>query len=207
MAYTEEHKELFGTHMFSEEAEDCWDNTRQRLEVVGAEITWVVFRLKFLEKYFPKDVCSKKEIEFLELKQENMTVSEYVANCGGIKCINFENRLRPEIKQGIGYQEIHRFPTLVNKCRIYDEDCRARSTYYKNVRERKGKNQFRGKPYSSLEEKGKQRTTDEKKPSGGVTPISVKCFKCGESGHHANECKNNILGCIKCGKTSHHVMD
>lgn len=30
-------------------------------------------------------------------------------------------------------------------------------------------------------------TTDEKKPSGGVTPASVKCFKCGDLGHCANE--------------------
>lgn len=28
MAYTEEHKVLFGTHMLSEEAEDWWDNAR-----------------------------------------------------------------------------------------------------------------------------------------------------------------------------------
>ena len=56
------------------------------------------------------------------------------------KCIKFENELRPEIKQGVGYQEIIRFPTLVNKCRIYDEDCRARSAHYKSVSERKGEN-------------------------------------------------------------------
>lgn len=36
-----------------------------------------MFRVKILEKYFPEDVCSKNEIEFLELKQGNMTVVEY----------------------------------------------------------------------------------------------------------------------------------
>lgn len=35
---------------------------------MGTEITWVVFRATFLEKYFLEDVCAKKEIEFLELK-------------------------------------------------------------------------------------------------------------------------------------------
>ena len=55
----------------------------------------------------------------------------------GLKCIKFEKVMRPEIKQGIGYREIHRFPILVNKCRIYDEDCRARSTHYKSISERK----------------------------------------------------------------------
>lgn len=48
--YIEEHKVLCGTHMLFGEAKDWWDNARQRLEVFGAEITWVVFRVKFLEK-------------------------------------------------------------------------------------------------------------------------------------------------------------
>lgn len=74
--------------------------------------------MQFLEKYFPEDVCSKKEIKFLELKQGNMTNDEYAAKfeelmkffphyngtgVEGSKCIKFENGLRPKIKQGIGY--------------------------------------------------------------------------------------------------------
>ncbi|XP_050895762.1 uncharacterized protein LOC127102434 [Lathyrus oleraceus] len=74
---TEAQKVQFGTHMLSEEAEDWWDNTRQILEAIDTEITWVVFRKEFMEKYFPEDVRGKREIEFLELKQGNMTVAEY----------------------------------------------------------------------------------------------------------------------------------
>lgn len=33
----------------------------------------------------------------------------------GSKCIKFESGLRPEIKQDIGYQEIHQFSVLVSK--------------------------------------------------------------------------------------------
>ncbi|CAL5184130.1 unnamed protein product [Lathyrus oleraceus] len=36
---TEAYKVQFGTHMLEEEADDLWDNTRQRLEAVGDEIT------------------------------------------------------------------------------------------------------------------------------------------------------------------------
>lgn len=79
----------------------------------------------------------------------------------GSKCIKFENKLRPAINQGINYQETHRFHTLVNECRIYDEDYRAHSAHYKSVNERKGKNQIRGNPYSAPANKGKQMTTDE----------------------------------------------
>lgn len=121
MACTEVQKIQFDTQMLLEEAEDWWDNARQILEVVATEIAWVVFRAGFLEKYFPEDVHSKKEIEFLELKHGNMTVAEYAAKfkelvkffphyngatVEGSKCIKFESDLRLEIKQSIGYQEI-----------------------------------------------------------------------------------------------------
>ncbi|MCI78924.1 GRAS family transcription factor, partial [Trifolium medium] len=36
------------------------------------------------------------------------------------KCEKFENGLRPDIKQLIGFSEIRNFPTLVNKSRICD---------------------------------------------------------------------------------------
>jgi len=65
--------------MLAEEAEYLWENTRQRLEAVGTEITWEVFRNEFLGKYFLADVRNKKEIEFLELKQGSTSVADYVA--------------------------------------------------------------------------------------------------------------------------------
>lgn len=80
-----------------------------------------MFKAHFLEKYFPKDVRCNKDIEFLELKQRNMRVCEYATKfeelvkfcpyynstiMEGSKCIKFKSGLHPEIKQGIGYQEI-----------------------------------------------------------------------------------------------------
>lgn len=38
-----------------------------------------MLKLQFLEKYFLEYVRSKNEIEFLELKQGNMTVDEYAS--------------------------------------------------------------------------------------------------------------------------------
>lgn len=80
MACTNPQKMLFGTHMVFEEVGDWWNNARQRMEVKDIKITWVVFMFEFLEKYFPMDVRIKKEIEFLKLKQGNMTVVEYASN-------------------------------------------------------------------------------------------------------------------------------
>ncbi|XP_050916497.1 uncharacterized protein LOC127131625 [Lathyrus oleraceus] len=152
MAYAYAQKILYGAHMLSEEEKYWWDNARPRFEANGTMITWAVFKRELLEKYFPADVCGRKEVEFLELKQANMIVANYTAkfeqlskfcpHYNGIevemsKCIKFENVMRPEIKQFIGYREIRRFSVLVNKCRIYNEDIRAKFSHYNNVSDKR----------------------------------------------------------------------
>jgi len=48
--------------------------------VVGGEVvTWVRFKSEFMSKYFPEDLRNKKEVEFLNLKQEKLSVAEYAA--------------------------------------------------------------------------------------------------------------------------------
>ena len=69
----------FGTHMLAEEADDWWVSLLPILEQGGAEVSWTIFKREFLDRYFPEDVRGKKEIEFLELKQGNMSVTEYAA--------------------------------------------------------------------------------------------------------------------------------
>ena len=87
--------------------------------------------------------CSREErAEFLELKQGDMSVTEYAAKFVELakfyphytietaefsKCIKFENGLRAEIKRAIGYQKIRQFSDLVSSCRIYEEDTKAHS--------------------------------------------------------------------------------
>ena len=40
-------------------------------------MTWITFKVKFLEKYFPITERNDKRKEFLEFIQGNMTVNEY----------------------------------------------------------------------------------------------------------------------------------
>ncbi|MCI89524.1 hypothetical protein A2U01_0110813, partial [Trifolium medium] len=56
-----------------------WRNANQRLGANGAVITWARFKPEFLTKYFPADERNHKVIEFMELKQRGMSVSEYAA--------------------------------------------------------------------------------------------------------------------------------
>lgn len=135
-----------------------------------------------MRKYFPEDVCTKKEIEFLELKKGNMSVTEYVVKFEELakfyphyatetaefpKCVKFENGLRSKIKRAIGYQQTRKFPKLVNGCRIYEEDTK---THYNMVSEKRGKQQNCGKSYSAPVDKGKQKAKEGKKPSGEMLP-------------------------------------
>src|SRR3954471_19598638 len=72
-------KVRYNTHMLSEEADDWWLATRAELDADGVAISWAVFKREFLRRYFPEDVQGRKEIEFLELTQGNMTVPEYAS--------------------------------------------------------------------------------------------------------------------------------
>ena len=92
--------------MLAVELDDWWLETRPRLEAAGEEITWAAFCREFPRKYYPEDVQGKKEIEFLELKQGNKSVTEYAAKfvelakfyphysaetAEFLKCIKFDN--------------------------------------------------------------------------------------------------------------------
>lgn len=125
----------------------------------------------------------------------------------GSKCMKFESGLHHEIKQFIGYQEIHRFYVLVNKCRIYDEDNCARSTHYKSINGKKTGSKNRGKPYGALTDNGKWKALGGKETSGRGIYVPMKWFKCGKVGHHATEYRSSDTICFKCNKPGHHAMN
>jgi len=220
MQCNEVQRVCFGTHMLVEEADDWWVSILPTLEQGGGVVNWAVFRREFLERYFPEDVRGKKEIEFLELKQGNMSVTEYAAKFVELakfyphytpetaefsKCIKFENGLRAEIKRAIGYQKIKKISELVSSCRIYEEDTKA---HYKAVNERKGKGQqSRPKPCSAPADKGKQRVNDERRPRKQDATTEIVCYTCGAKGHKSNACTGDVKRCFCCGKKGHTVTE
>ncbi|XP_039690615.1 uncharacterized protein [Medicago truncatula] len=67
MVTSDDQKVRLATHMLAEEAEFWWTNAKGRLEVGGEVVTWARFKTEFLMKYFPEDLRTRKEVEFLNL--------------------------------------------------------------------------------------------------------------------------------------------
>ncbi|KAF1870700.1 hypothetical protein Lal_00026312 [Lupinus albus] len=111
MNCSEAQKLAYASYMLVTEAENWWEFIRRQMETEGQMISWGTFNEKFLHKYFPADLERKKEVEFMKLEQ-----GEHV---GGGLCG------QPKLKSMFGHQEIADFPTLVNKCRVCDDDLAA----------------------------------------------------------------------------------
>ncbi|XP_075506788.1 uncharacterized protein LOC142543424 [Primulina tabacum] len=58
-------------------AQRWWEATTNVLQQTGSQISWEVFRAKFLQEYAPPSYYSARESEFHRLVQGNMSVEEY----------------------------------------------------------------------------------------------------------------------------------
>nr|KYP67766.1 hypothetical protein KK1_024118 [Cajanus cajan] len=229
-------KVKLATFMLTADAHFWWEGALQRMIDGGVHLNWDNFKRVFLDKYFPDDVRSRKEMEFLELNQGNDTVAEYAAKFDALvrycthyhgeggeraKCIKFVNGLRLEVKTAINYQEIYHFPTLVNKCSIYDRDNRAYATFYKGVggpiHAMSSSTSGKSKPYSTPTRfQGSKAAASGSKSftrgstasatgsfGGSVYTPSGRCRKCGRAGHNQSECRDREVTCFNCNGKGH----
>ncbi|KAF1894823.1 hypothetical protein Lal_00028266 [Lupinus albus] len=231
MNCTEAQKLAYATYMLGTEAENWWEFTRRQMETEGQLISWSTFKAKFLHKYFPADLKRQKEMEFLKLEQRNMSVGEYAANFEELarfcpyselevdersKCSKFESGLRSKLKRMFRHQEIADFATLVNKCRMYEDDLkvddletpekispRNYGPQRSNMRERgKGRVEEDRKPYAVTRHRDRsfQRSSPPTVPTDEVsTPM---CIKCGRL-HYGSTCPGKGNGCFHCKELGH----
>ncbi|KAF1855640.1 hypothetical protein Lal_00016902 [Lupinus albus] len=232
MNCSEAQKLAYATYMLVKEAENWWEFTRRQMEIEGQLISWGTFKEKFLHKYFPADLKRKKEMEFLKLEQGNMSVGEYAAKfeelarfCpyselevdGRSKCSKFESGLRPKLKIMFGHQEIADFATLVNKCRMYEDNLKSvKLATHETITPRDY-----GPQRNHMRERGKERVEDDRKPYAATTihrdrnfqksrPFTVPtegvstpmCNKCGRR-HLGSTCPGSGNGCFHCKEFGH----
>ena len=97
------------TFQLKDAAETWWKSTKNTTTV--ATMTWTTFVKLFLEQFFPRVIQDAKRKEFVDLIQENSTVTEYdvrftILSCFGsdtistpyLKCRKFEEGLQMSIR-------------------------------------------------------------------------------------------------------------
>lgn len=85
---SDENKLAFSEYLLFGEVNHWWSSTRSLLESSGIQISWEVFKKKFYKEYFSNSVWFAKEVEFLELMQGNMFVSEYADHFKHLICFH-----------------------------------------------------------------------------------------------------------------------
>src|SRR5438128_8010016 len=74
---TEEQKTLFAAHQLRGPAASWWE-TFLAMQPTGHRVPWTEFRAAFTAHHIPSSVVKIKPREFMNLKQEDRTVQEYV---------------------------------------------------------------------------------------------------------------------------------
>ena len=62
--------------MLIEDGEFWWKGMKQMMEGRGENVTWESVKVIFLKEYFPNNVRNAKEIEFMQLEQGNLSVTD-----------------------------------------------------------------------------------------------------------------------------------
>ncbi|XP_058745896.1 uncharacterized protein LOC131618748 [Vicia villosa] len=172
-------KVQFGTHMLEKEAEDWWNNTLQRFEEDGIEVTWDLFRDVFLENYFPEDCRGKKEA----IGYQQITRFTELVN-----------------KSRIYDEDSRESASLYKSLKGKNQD---REKPYDDKRKQAG---FGKKPSwgrSSTPLKCFKYGVEGHKATECKKEVTT-CFKCGKYGHIATNCRGGSnVTCFNCGEKGH----
>ncbi|KAL8148881.1 hypothetical protein AgCh_006039 [Apium graveolens] len=125
------------------EAVFWWDTVKQTENC--SKIAWTRFKELFFDKYFPTCMKNEMEMNFLGLKQEGMSVPEYLStflelsrfaphqvDTEARKCQRFQEGLKPQIREKVSLLELEQFDKLVGKTRIAERNYEARTQFFKN---------------------------------------------------------------------------
>ncbi|KAL8103461.1 hypothetical protein AgCh_027880 [Apium graveolens] len=171
-----------------------------------------------LGKYFPDCLQSQMEMEFLELKQKDRSVTEYEAKFTELAHIApeyaalvIENDQRLAAKeQGENKRKLEGGPARSELGGVIQK---FQSRFGKNKDRKFRRQNFpQARPsttsVSSTPTKFNKPVIDYKacgKKHSGQCKENVNCFKCGQKGHYSTECKFETQGvtCFSSGKVGH----
>lgn len=208
----DEQKVKFATHSLKGEAVFWWDTVK--LTEDCSKMTWKRFKEVFFDKYFPPCMKNEMEMKFLGLRQESLSVSEYLSkflelsrfaphqvDTEARKCQRFQEGLKPQIRGRVSLLELEQFDKLVGKARIAEREYEDRAQFFNN--KKRGRDVESGGSFGS--KRGNQGFQIKKKKDfrgaekGHVMPT---CKKCGLK-HTGDICYRAEGLCYNCGKKGH----
>jgi len=212
---TEEEKVIFATNQFRGAAEDWWETAQRRIVTDGIEMNWENFKKVMLEKYLSLSYKVRKEQEFLQLKQDNVSVTEFTKKFEELshysthieyagnemwKVNQYKHALRGEIYAVVSQQRLTNFDDIVHNSLEAERgfDKAAREGY--GAFERK-----KGNLVDRHHEKLKPRGSPQKGKRFRSPKIHPQCKKCGKN--HPGDCKMGSDNCFACGQAGHLVAD
>ncbi|XP_075486280.1 uncharacterized protein LOC142525879 [Primulina tabacum] len=194
-----------------------WDATKISINV--SALKWQEFKDLFYDKYIPRDLRSQKVKEFLELKQGNMSMQEYIIKfeegCQFASYLvsndiekdeHFLRGVRAEIKRDVRMSKAASYKEIVEKARMTELDEkeieRERQLKCQDFSAKgqgsgwKGKGKFRGK------EKEEHRPKAPMPPPAYDRLVCPKCCKM-----HTGECLVGSNRCFYCGGVGHVIKN
>src|ERR1043165_7340555 len=146
MQCPEELKVRYVSNLFTGDALTWWRSVRQAR--AGQVITWEMLEKQFNDRYMPQIYRDRKETEFLNLKQGDMSVIEYQNRIIALakyapmavvteasKCRKFEKGLHPDIRAMVHKQAIE-FSELVESALRAEEIIHEKKQLYAAKRAR-----------------------------------------------------------------------
>ncbi|MBG9689342.1 hypothetical protein ABD91_00070, partial [Lysinibacillus sphaericus] len=131
---SEEQKVPFAAFMLRGEADYWWESIK-RTQPAALKMSWEKFQELFNDKYFPESIRHMKEVEFIKLEQNNMTVSQYEAKFAELSrfashLVDNEERmtrmflrgLKPEIRQHLVSHKLCLYSDVVNRAQLVERD-------------------------------------------------------------------------------------
>ncbi|KAA3483353.1 Gag-Pol polyprotein [Gossypium australe] len=185
-------------------------------------VTWEFFQSKFRKKYISQRFLDQKHKEFRELKQGQMTVTEYerefvllskyarkYVSTKEIMCKRFIDGLNEDIKLLVGILELKEFVVLVEMaCKAesmnkpyQSSSKKSRDSYTRPNVSNEYSNRDRRKQYS-----GSTAQATSVSSVGNVKDNKPECQQCRRQ--HFRECWNkSSKACYKCGSLEHFIRD
>jgi len=231
MELKDEEKITCAVFVLRKEARYWWDTVKSR-RVVQA-MSWADFVYEFNKKFFNPTALSAQQTEFLNFKQDNMTVAEAIRKFEWLAklcpyLVPTEEQMvkrmlemfRPDISLSVeGGSDP---PTTTTDCieRAYRAEHRLnqlkeiRNRMYENKRKQnnQGSNQNRGQLTSQSQ--GQNKNNNNKRKGNGQANrdtrqsvpkrSNITYPTCGKCGkNHQGECRQGTMACYKCGKEGH----